>query len=169
MYIKKISVLLVTIAILSIIFIPKSFGFSDIIKAGDNFINSPKTNQVIDEDQLEKVNSKIYNILLTCGIVAAVIVGAILGIYFIFASAEGKAKISETLVPYIIGCVVVFGAFSIWKIAINTGNSVESEVSVATGKIVKCECGYEFTETQKEKLDKGGKLKCSNCGKKYNY
>ena len=47
-----------------------------------------------------------------------------MGLQFIFQSAEGKAKISEALVPYIIGCVIVFGAFGIWKLAIDAGNQI---------------------------------------------
>ena len=58
----------------------------------------------------------IYNILLYIGIAASVIVGAILGIKIMIASADEKAKVKEALVPYIIGCFVIFGAFGIWKL-----------------------------------------------------
>lgn len=46
---------------------------------------------------------------------------------FILSSAEGKAKVSETLVAYIAGCIVVFGAFGIWDFAVNTGSRMEEE------------------------------------------
>ena len=29
---------------------------------------------------------------------------------------DGKAELKERLVPYVVGCVVIFGAFGIWKI-----------------------------------------------------
>ncbi len=32
--------------------------------------------------------------------------------------AEGKAEVQKALVPYVIGCVVIFGAFAIWKIVV---------------------------------------------------
>ena len=35
-----------------------------------------------------------------------------------FTSVEEKANVLETMIPYLIGCVVTFGAFGIWKIAI---------------------------------------------------
>lgn len=51
---------------------------------------------------------------------------------FITGSIEGKAKIKEALVPYIIGCIVVFGAFFIWRTLVNTGNSLEGDTQDAT-------------------------------------
>lgn len=127
MSVKKIIFLVLVILLISFVFIPKTFAFADIIEDGNDFLDSGESEEeVINETKLKKVSSKIYNILLVCGIGAAVIVGAVLGITFILSSAEGKAKVSETLVPYIIGCVVVFGAFTIWKLTINIGNNVSN-------------------------------------------
>ena len=50
--------------------------------------------------------------------VIAVIVGIILGIKYMMASSEDKAQIKETLIPYVVSCVIMFGAFTIWKIVI---------------------------------------------------
>ena len=33
-------------------------------------------------------------------------------------SVEEQAKVKQTLVPYVAGCVVLFGAFTIWKIVV---------------------------------------------------
>lgn len=52
------------------------------------------------------------------------IVGTIIGIQFMVASAEDKAKVKEALVPYIIGCAVIFGAFTIWSIVVNIGQDI---------------------------------------------
>ena len=52
--------------------------------------------------------------------IITVVVGVILGIIYMMASAVDKAKVKETIIPYLIGSVVIFGAFGIWKIAINT-------------------------------------------------
>ena len=35
------------------------------------------------------------------------------------SSVEEQAKIKELLVPYVAGCIVIFGAFGIWKLAVN--------------------------------------------------
>ena len=70
------------------------------------------------KDELKEISNTIYNVLLVVGIVIAVILGAIMGVKFIIEGAEGKAEVQKALVPYVIGCVVVFGAFAIWKIVV---------------------------------------------------
>lgn len=65
----------------------------------------------------------LFNSLLTIGTVAAVIVGAVLGIQFMVGSVEQKAKIKDSLIPYVAGCIVIFGAFGIWKLVITILNN----------------------------------------------
>ena len=58
----------------------------------------------------------MYNILLAVGVAVAVIVGGIIGLRFMtVTSAEEKAEITKLLIPYLIGCIVVFGGFAIWR------------------------------------------------------
>lgn len=33
-------------------------------------------------------------------------------------SAEEKAEVMKTLIPFVIGCAVLFGAFGIWKFVV---------------------------------------------------
>lgn len=68
------------------------------------------------DSELYTIISNIYNILLPLGIAVTVIIGGVLGIKFMMASAEDKAKVKESLVPYVIGCIAIYGAFGIWKI-----------------------------------------------------
>lgn len=88
-----------------------------IIDSADSFINSGDDNKV-SEKSMENLSDSIYSILLIVGVIVAVIVGAILGIKFMTGSVEQQADVKKLLVPYIVGCVVVFGAFGIWKIAV---------------------------------------------------
>ena len=94
--------------------------FGDIVSGADDFIQEGQNGTTVtpSNDDIKSVSDDIYFILLTIGIVAAVIVGGILGIQFMLAGAEDKAKIKEALIPYVIGCIVVFGAFTIWKIVV---------------------------------------------------
>ncbi len=73
---------------------------------------------VIKGEKLQMTSNFIYNLLLAIAIVVAVIVGMILGIQFMMAGIDEKAKLKETLIPYVVGCVVVFGAFGVWKLAV---------------------------------------------------
>lgn len=97
---------------------------SGVISGGDSFIDAGKDGSAqIDKGSLQNASSSIYNILLICGMIVAVLIGAILGIKFMIGSVEEKAEIKAALVPFIIGCVVVFGAFGIWKIVVTIGNN----------------------------------------------
>lgn len=97
---------------------------SDVISGGDSFIQAGKDGSAkIDKGSLKNASSSIYNILLICGMIVAVLIGAILGIKFMIGSVEEKAEIKAALVPFVIGCIVVFGAFGIWKIVVTVGNN----------------------------------------------
>lgn len=87
-----------------------------LISGADNFINSADTNNTIDKGSLKSTIDLIYNILLAIGLIVAVTAGAVLGVQFMTASADGKAEVKEKLIPYTVGCTVIFGAFGIWKL-----------------------------------------------------
>ena len=56
--------------------------------------------------------------LVSIGIAVMLIVGTIIGIKFMIASAEEKAKVKEALIPYVVGCAVILGAFTIWEVVV---------------------------------------------------
>lgn len=125
---KIILSILMVMLVLNIIYIPKIFAISDIISDANDFLNKGEKEELpIKEENVKSTSSKIYNILLACGIGVAVVVGAILGITFILSSVEGKAKIQEALIPYVVGCFIVFGAFGIWEIFINLGTDITKD------------------------------------------
>lgn len=90
----------------------------EVMTGADNFLRSGSNEIVIKEIELQKTSNFIFNLLLSFAIIAAVIIGMIIGIQFMMAGVEEKAKIKESLMPYFVGCVVVFGAFGIWKLAV---------------------------------------------------
>ena len=101
-----------------------SASLSDVISGGDSFIQAGKNGSAqIDKGSLKNASSSIYNILLICGVIIAVLIGSIMGIKFMIGSVEEKAEIKAALVPFAIGCIVVFGAFGIWKIVVTIGNN----------------------------------------------
>ena len=93
----------------------------EIIDEAGSFIDLGKQNadSKIDPTDLKNMSDTLYNILLVVAIIAALIVGLIMGIKFLLGSLEEKADIKTMVIPYIIGCVVAFGAFSIWQIVVN--------------------------------------------------
>lgn len=79
---------------------------------------------IINETQLQETSNFMYKLLLAIGIIVMFIVGTILGIQFMIASAEDKAEVKKALVPYVVGCIVIFGAFTIWSIVVNLGQNI---------------------------------------------
>lgn len=96
----------------------------EIVNEGMNFIGSGKE-ETIKGDNLKNASSTLYNILLSIGIFLAVAIGIYLGIKFMLASAEDKAKVKESLIPYIAGCIIIFGAYIIWRFVILLLQKVE--------------------------------------------
>ena len=84
----------------------------------DDFVNNGDVASVYDTNDLQRFSSSIYNILLTVGIVVAVIVGAVIGIKLMSSGIETKVEAKKLLIPYVAGCIVVFGGFAIWKIVV---------------------------------------------------
>ena len=93
----------------------------EIIDEAGKFIDAGKSgaDSKINPTDLKEMSDTLYNILLVVGIIIAILVGLIMGIKFIMGSLEEKAEIKNMLIPYVIGCVVVFGAFTIWQIVVN--------------------------------------------------
>lgn len=89
-----------------------------IIGNAQDFKNAGNATIPINGDNVQKGSSTLYNILLSIGLFLAVAIGMYLGVKIMLSNAEDKAKVKEALIPYIAGCVIIFGAFGIWKLAI---------------------------------------------------
>lgn len=131
---KKISrgilKILISLIIIQFTYIPISQAsfWGEIFETGDNFVEQGKNevaeNAAINGTEMKKQTDKIYTILITLGVALAVIIGAILGIKFMFGSIEEQVKAKETLIPYIVGCIVIFGAFGIWKLMVSLFSNI---------------------------------------------
>lgn len=99
-----------------------SHTLAEIITEGKSFIG--KGTSPIDEASLKEASDTFYNILLGIGIALALLIGVYLGIKFMTSTVDDKAKVKEALVPYIAGCVVIFGAFTIWKLVVTIFNGL---------------------------------------------
>lgn len=114
---KIVSIIIIFVLILSIFPINSFSGWADDAKT---FLSKADQTATVDENKLASASNEVYGMLSSVGMVASVIVGIILGIKYMMASVEEKANVKESLTPYFIGCVVIFGAFGIWKLVINT-------------------------------------------------
>ena len=117
---KFLIVMILVFIVMMAMFTRTSFAITvmdDVIGDGDDFIGRANTtSDYINTTKLQDISNDVYNMILAIGMVIAVVIGLILGIQYMITSVEEKAKIKQTLTIYVIGCVVLFGAFMIWKI-----------------------------------------------------
>lgn len=125
--IQNIFKIIIIFFIILNIFIPKckaSFwseifdGGKEFVDTGKNAIEGSDADNYIDTKEVKNQLDKIYNILFSLGVALTVIIGAILGIKFMIGSVEEQAKIKDSLFPYLVGCIVIYGSFGIWKLII---------------------------------------------------
>lgn len=64
----------------------------------------------IKTDDIKNFSASIINVISIIGSAAAIITLIVLGIKYMMGSAEEKAEYKKTLLPYIIGAAMVFGA-----------------------------------------------------------
>lgn len=79
-----------------------------------------------DTTGIQGVGTNIVNIITTIGIIVAVIVLLILGIKYMTGSASEKAEYKKTMIPYLVGAVLIFGASAIAKAVIAMTQSIAS-------------------------------------------
>jgi len=69
-----------------------------------------QTGDKIQTGDIQNFSASIINVVSIVGSAAAIITLIILGIKYMMGSAEEKAEYKKTLLPYIIGAAMVFGA-----------------------------------------------------------
>lgn len=65
------------------------------------------------DTQIQDIGGKIFGAIRTVGVVLSVIMLAILGVKYMMGSSEEKAEYKKTMIPYLIGAVLIFGASTI--------------------------------------------------------
>lgn len=99
-------------------------GLDDMIKDAEKFENQEReTGFDIDtgirQDKLQEFSSSLYSVLLIAATAVTVLVGMVLGIKYMIGSVEEKAEYKKMLVPFVAGCIAIYGSFGIWKLLVN--------------------------------------------------
>ena len=63
-----------------------------------------------DTTAFDSIGQKIIGMVQAIGSIASVLVLVILGIKYMMGSAEEKAEYKKTMIPYLIGAILVFAA-----------------------------------------------------------
>ena len=116
---KVFSVLLIVFMILSIATNVFAAGFNPSNITGD-VQNSAGANEI------KNVGNSIVNILQTVGIVLSVVILIVLGIKYMMGSAEEKADYKKSMLPYLVGAIIIFAASAFANVVYNFATSISS-------------------------------------------
>ena len=83
-------------------------------KPGDVTI---KTSDV--SDNIENIGETILGIIRVAGTIAAIGILMVVGIKYMMGSAEEKAEYKKTMIPYLVGAIVLFSASAIATAVVN--------------------------------------------------
>ena len=85
----------------------------------EDFENAGKQDPLINTDEIVEAVVPVGQMLTAVGV--AVLFGALilLGIKYMTAEPEQKGKLKQQLIGLVIAGIVIFGAFSIWRVAYN--------------------------------------------------
>ena len=116
----------------------KVAGITDIFNAGNSFINTGEKEassysskvgfDVTDPQSFAEQFIDIGQILIAVGVVVLVAVFAVMGIRWITATPDKKAKLQQQLIGLVVAAVVIFGAIGIWGLVRNIMNSAQSAI-----------------------------------------
>ena len=122
---KIVKIIFVLLIILNIFITISNAGMlSDVFTKGKGFIKAGTGSNKMDTDKIYSLSQSISSVLQIVSVAAALIMIGILGIQYMVGSVEEQAKIKETMTPFIIGCLIAFGASTIWKTVVNILNGL---------------------------------------------
>ena len=70
----------------------------------------------VDDQQLVDIGNKIVNIIQVVGIVIAVVILLVIGIKYMVGSASDKAEFKKSMIPYLVGAILIFAGTSLVKV-----------------------------------------------------
>lgn len=96
-----------------------SLSWDSIKDSAEDFEQAGNSNPLISDDKIIEAVIPVGQMLTALGV--AVLFGALilLGIKYMTAEPEQKGKLKQQLIGLVIAGIVIFGAFSIWRVAYN--------------------------------------------------
>ena len=122
---KKFRKIIITLVSIILIFgLPtysNAMSFDSIFGGAQDFIQqgSSSSAQGINEGELKTISDTVSGVLLTIAVAVTAISITAMGITFAIQTVEDKAKVKEAMVPWLIGVLISFGAYGIWKFVMN--------------------------------------------------
>ncbi len=117
---KQVKILSIAIIVLTVL-----LAISNVVLATDipgKIDQIAQGNASADTTKVVNLGATIVTIMQTVGIVVAVVVLLVLGIKYMMGSAEEKAEYKKTMIPYIVGAILIFASTTIVNVVYNIAN-----------------------------------------------
>lgn len=117
---KKTSKLIVALLIILSILMISVSSFADPL--------SPKEfdyGDISNTSTIKALGNQIIGVVRTVGVLVAVVILLILGIKYMMGSAEEKADYKKSMVPYLVGAVLIFAASTIAGIVYDMASALD--------------------------------------------
>lgn len=122
-----------TLKILTVLFIVSIMllVFTTIVRASDTeeLLGGIQSNTKGSTSQSQQIGGLIVGIVQTIGTIVAVVVVAVLGIKYMTGSTEEKAEYKKTMLPYLVGAIILFLGVTIVRVIYSFASQVNSNVS----------------------------------------
>ncbi len=85
-----------------------------------------------DVGGIQNIGINIISIISSVGMVVAVVVLMVLGVKYMIGSTEEKSKYKDSMMPFIVGALLLFAASGIAKMVYNAANSFNDKTKTTT-------------------------------------
>ena len=73
---------------------------------------------------MQNIGNQIITVVSVAGSIVSVVVLIVLGIKYMMGSASEKAEYKKTMIPYLVGAILIFGASAITKVVVNLASGI---------------------------------------------
>lgn len=126
---KKVLIVLALIGIICLSFGVTAFAAetvdTDIWGQGQNFIAKGKAGNTIKFDSVWQELKPVAQIVMGIGLVVLVCVGSVLGVKYMIAGADDKAKVKQKLVWFCVAAALILGATGIFNIVVEVASQLD--------------------------------------------
>lgn len=125
---KIISAILIVLMVLNIISnVALATGNNTTLDIGSKITDIGKGNNT-NTDKISTIGKTIVTIMQVIGVVVAIVILLVLGIKYMVGSAEEKAEYKKTMMPYVIGAFMIFGATTIVNVLYSVISGANSQL-----------------------------------------
>lgn len=81
-------------------------------------------NSIPGDQNLQDFGGMLVGILQTAGVVVAVVILLVLGVKYMMGSAEEKSEYKKSMMPYLVGAILIFAATTVTNIVYQFANGL---------------------------------------------